>query len=117
LFPLDPTRQIDILWKDPQEKRSPKRVPISGEMNLWRTVYGISLGTSLKRRERLNRKPFRLAGFGWDYSGTVISWSHGALEQELQESNHPARVILRLTPSQNGGTLTIRSVLGDRDFS
>ena len=30
--------------------------------------------------ERLNRRPFRLAGFGYDHSGTQVSWQGGKLE-------------------------------------
>jgi len=115
LFPSDPMRQVEILWKDPKGKRSPKRVQVSGEKNLWRTVHGISLGTSLKRLEQLNRKPFLLAGFDWDYSGTVVSWDHGALEQEL---DHSGRVILRLTPANDQSKRADEtSVVGDRNFS
>lgn len=115
LFPADLLRRVDILWKDPIGKRSPKRVQISGAKSLWGTVHGISLGTTLEQLEQLNRKPFRLAGFAFDYSGTVVSWSHGALEEEL---DRPGRVILRLTPLQDQSQLPdYRSVLGDRFFS
>jgi hypothetical protein len=117
LFSQDATRKIDILWKDAEAKRGPKSVRISGDKSLWRTVYGISLGTPLNRLEQLNRKPFRLAGFGWDYSGTVESWNSGALEQELHEVNDARRVILRLMPSGGGSQREYVSVLGDRTFS
>lgn len=119
LFPSDATRRVDILWKNAQGKRVPKSVRISGETSLWRTVHGISLGTRLKRLERLNRRPFSLAGFGWDYSGTVESWNHGVLEQELHEVNDPARVVLRLMPSDEDSSrrAEYQSVIGDRPFS
>jgi hypothetical protein len=115
LFSNDPQRRIDILWKDLLEKRGPKRIQISGAKSLWTTVHRISLGTTLKQLEQINRKPFRLAGFAFDYSGTVISWSQGALEQEL---DGPGRVILRLEPSQDQSQQPdYRSVLGDGSFS
>jgi hypothetical protein len=115
LFPHDPTREVDILWKDPQVKRSHKQVQISGEKSKWKTVHGITLGASLKTLEQLNRKPFLLAGFGWDYSGTVTSWNQGAIEGELVR---PGRVILRLQPTNDPAhSKSERSVLGDRDFS
>jgi hypothetical protein len=115
LFPADPLRRADILWKDSIEKRGPKSVQISGAKSLWRTVHGISLGTTLKQLEQLNRKPFRLAGFAFDYSGTVLSWSGGALEQEL---GSPGRVILRLDCSQDQAQQSdYESLLGDRAFS
>jgi len=115
LFPADSLRRVDILWKDPIRKRAPKRVQISGAKSLWTTVHSISLGTTLKQLEQWNRKPFRLAGFAFDYSGTVVSWNHGALEQELDS---PGRVILRLEPSQDQSQQPdYRSVLGDGSFS
>jgi hypothetical protein len=44
-------------------------------------VYdGIRIGTTLKALERLNGRPFQLAGFDFDYSGTVTSWLGGRLE-------------------------------------
>ena len=89
-----------------------KRIQISGANSLWRTVHAISLGTTLKQLEQLNRKPFQLAGFDFDYSGTVLSWSHGELEGVLDP------VILRLDPSQVQSQQTdYRSVLGDGSSS
>jgi hypothetical protein len=49
----------------------------------WHTSSGpneIGFGTSLKTLERINGGPFRLYGFGWDYSGVTSSWSGGSLE-------------------------------------
>ncbi|MGA2814606.1 MAG: hypothetical protein ABSG16_24715 [Candidatus Acidiferrum sp.] len=119
LFPADPLRRLDILWKDPVEKRGPKNVRISGTKSVWGTAHGISLGTTLKRLEQLNKRPFRLAGFGFDYSGTVLSWSGGALENELgQEANRAGRVILRLNCSPHQSQQPeYRSLQGDRVFS
>jgi len=115
LFPADPMRRVDILWKDPIEKRAPQRVQISGSKSLWRTVHSISLGTTLKQLEQWNRKPFRLAGFAFDYSGTVVSWDNGTLAQALD--NH-GRVILRLQPSLDQSQQSYyRSVLGNASFS
>ena len=41
---------------------------------------GIGVGITLKALERLNRRPFQLVGFDFDYSGTVTSWLGGRLE-------------------------------------
>ena len=95
LFPDDPLRHAEILWKDSKGKRGPKQVQISGEKSTWSTVHGISLGTTLKKLEELNRGSFRLAGFDFDYSGTVKSWGQGALARELEG---PGRVIVACTP-------------------
>lgn len=114
IFANDPSRHIEILWKDPNARRLPKRVQIWGEKSLWETVHGISLGTTLKTLEQLNRGRFSLAGFAFDYSGTVTSWRQGVLAQELDA---PGRVILRLQPASKNSNGIKNSVLGDRNFS
>ena len=73
IFPKDPERLIEILWKDPDKKTLPASAQLSGAKSRWKTAHSISLGTSLKDLERRNGRPFKLAGFGWDYSGTVTS--------------------------------------------
>jgi len=45
----------------------------------WKTAEGIATGTSLLQLEKLNGHAFHLAGFAWDYSGTVTSWDGGRL--------------------------------------
>lgn len=116
LFPKDPQRSLEILWKDPKTKLSPKFLTVHGKASLWKTVHEISLGTSLKELEHINGQPFVLSGFGWDYSGTVTSWKSGVLEKELQANG---RVTLRLDTEDE--TAVERSdmdqVVGDRDFS
>ena len=32
--------------------------------------------------EKVNRRPFRLAGFSWDYGGTTMSWSSGRIARD-----------------------------------
>jgi hypothetical protein len=116
VFPKDPQRSIEILWKDLEKKAEPRSVTISGSRSRWHAVHGISLGTSLKELERLNGRPFKLAGFGWDYSGTVTSWEKGALAAELDGGD--GRVILRLdSPTPEAVDKDVAQVQGDRDFS
>lgn len=116
IFPNDPLRAIEILWKDSRRKRLPKLIQLTGEKSIWKTQDGISLGTRLKELERINGKPFVLAGFGWDYEGTVVSWDGGKLEREFEKDGRA--VLLRLSdqtdyevPVEEAG-----SVSGDRDF-
>jgi hypothetical protein len=73
LFPKDPERRIEILWKVQDQKTSPAFATIRGVASRWHGMRGISLGTSLKELEDLNGRPFSLSGFGWDYAGTVNS--------------------------------------------
>lgn len=113
VFPRDPKRSIEILWKDPETKRSPKSLTIRGSTSLWKTVHEITLGTSLKKLEQINGRPFVLCGFAWDYSGTVTSWQNGALDKDLLANGH---VIVRLDPSEEHFTQADQ-VAGDRPFA
>ena len=118
----DPQKLIEILWKDDQGKRFPKEVLVGGIENgnyavrsLWQTTYGIGLGMPLKSLEKINRRPFRLAGFGWDDEGTVHSWSGGILEKAFG-SKSDRKVFIRLNPD-NSHLAEVRQVSGDADFS
>jgi len=117
IFPNDPKRSIEILWRDPVKKTQPSSAQIQGDASLWKASHGISLGTSLKQLEQFNGKPFQMAGFGWDYSGTVMSWENGSLATEL-DGEH-GRVIVRLDcrPGGNVSQDEQNQVMGDGDFS
>lgn len=117
VFPNDPQRSIEILWTDPDKKTLPASAQIEGDASRWKTVHSISLGTSLKELERLNGRAFHLSGFGWDYSGTVLSWDKGSLEKELNGGN--GRLFLRLGPPSDTHVPEEEQsqVLGDSDFS
>ena len=80
-------------------------------------MHSISLGTSLKELEHLNGRPFRLAGFAWDYSGTVLSWDKGSLAEEFDGGN--GRLLLRLDPRSDSDVPQAEQsqVMGDGDFS
>jgi len=96
VFPNDPQRSIEIRWRDPDKKTLPAFVQIEGGASRWKAGHNISLGTSLKELERLNGRPFHLAGFGGDYCGTVSSWDKGSLADEL-DGGH-GQLLLRLGP-------------------
>jgi hypothetical protein len=125
VFPEDPQRSIEILWNDGQKKAKPSKLTIRGNTSRWKTAHDISLGTSLKQLERFNGKPFHMSGYGWDYSGTIMSWNGGTLAHELGEfdpkGGEHGRVILRLTCSTTSAVPTTKEedlqVVGDRDFS
>lgn len=113
LFPGDTLKRLEVLWKDP-EKRQPQQARISGAKSVWKTIHGITLGTSLKQLESINRRPFLLTGFEWDYSGTATSWRDGVLESAFAANG---RVLLRLMPAPGTDYRQMRPVLGDRDYS
>ena len=116
LFADDPERKLEITWKDPVNKRNPKSIQIGGKKSVWKTAEGISLGSSLQEIERINGGPFTLAGFGWDYSGTVTSWKNGRLAAPFSKNG---RILLRLTPERENALSRreLNAVSGDSDHS
>jgi len=104
----DPETALTIFWDKaaetgphPAEKAHPRGVNLcygSGptpKTCKWHLANKISIGTSLQELEELNGKAFQLAGFQWDYSGTVVNWMGGALDSELTGCG---RLLLRLEP-------------------
>jgi hypothetical protein len=112
LYPTDSVRRIEILWRDTLSRRKPSRLILRGSSSQWHVGPDISLGTSLRDLERLNGRPFTLAGFGWDYAGVVIDWKGGTLDSALTG----IKLYLDPGPSQQQSSAYSR-VLGDRDYS
>jgi hypothetical protein len=108
LFASDPQRSLEILWTSQQPNRRPRLVRVKGRA--WKTAEGIGLGTTLRQLEELNDGPFTLSGFGWTYSGAVVSWGNGKLGPLLQSRG---RVQLWLEPPKNAKP---GKLVGDKDF-
>lgn len=118
LFPNDPRRRLEIAWKNTRAKKNPDFVQFAGEKSLWQIAPGIGLGTSLKTLERINGRGFKMLGFQWDYSGTVVSWNGGRLARRF--GNDGAIVTLRLSPSSYENKALAKdldAVVGDGEFS
>lgn len=118
LFDHTSDAKLEVFWHDVENKRNPAWVSVRGRQSRWRTSTGITLGTSLRHIERLNRRPFRLLGFGTDVAGTVMNWSGGRLESQ----DAPAcRVRIRLGPDweklEPGRNQLVNQVTGERQYS
>jgi hypothetical protein len=102
-----------ITWRDTVGRRLPARLILRGDSTRWSVAEGITLGTTLEELERLNGRPFTLAGFGWDYAGAVTDWRGGRLATPLG-----CCVKVYLEPPSSAQTdPAYNSVLGDRDYS
>jgi hypothetical protein len=112
LYPDDPDKRIEIVWKNATARRYPARALLRGTRSRWRLPQGITLGTTLAELERLNGRPFTMAGFGWDYSGAVTSWEGGA----LNSLKGRAWLYLEPAPGKNQDP-SYAQVQGDRDVS
>jgi hypothetical protein len=118
LFGSSDDARLEIYWSDVKGKRRPQWISVRSfeHPTRWRTPAGITLGTDLRTIEKLNRRPFRLVGFDFDYGGTVMSWSGGQLEGE---SVPPCRVRIRLAVGEltRADALLNEQVSGEREFS
>ena len=78
VYGKDPKRRLEIVWKDAKARKNPF-VMAKGKDSVWKTGDGIGGGASVAEIEKLNGKPFKLSGFGWDLGGNVTDLAGGAL--------------------------------------
>lgn len=103
IFPNDPQKKAFILWRDAATRQGPETVRINSKGSLWKTDRGITIGTSLKTIEGLNGGAFALAGFGWDYGGTVLHANGGKITElgsAAGEEITGRSLLLRLEPAK-----------------
>jgi hypothetical protein len=108
VFPDDPLRRFEVAWGDTLQRRAPSFVLLTGDTTLWQGKHGLTLGMSLAQLETLNGKPFGMAGYGWDYGGSVLSWKDGQL------ADLEGRVAVALAPRDPNADVS--HVLGDGEF-
>jgi hypothetical protein len=104
IYPNTPRLRILVLWKDSAGRRRPSTVRLRKEST--QVIY-----------EGIGR-PFQLAGFDFDYSGTVTSWLGGRLGKV---SGPACEIKVRLLPdlpkSPSREQLAAgEATEGDRDF-
>ncbi|HWR40645.1 MAG TPA: hypothetical protein VN611_14215 [Patescibacteria group bacterium] len=78
IYPDTPNQAL-LYWQNNRYGEIPSAVSIRGAGTAWRTVYNITIGTSLEEMNGINGGNFVISGFGWDYGGLVKSWNDGAL--------------------------------------
>jgi hypothetical protein len=83
---------LEVTWLDTEARSGVEAVHVKGQR--WKTSERIRLGITLKEIESINGAPFRIAGFGFDYGGTITSWEDGRLD------GLKGRVGLALAPTQ-----------------
>ncbi len=110
LFPRDAARKVEIIWTDRKARRRPYMVTFGPG---WRTADGIAVGATLEAVELINGGAFTLAGFDWDYGGTVTDWNGGALARR----KGGCRLVVRFEPARGAPAAAANAVSGDGDFS
>jgi hypothetical protein len=78
LFPKDPKRRLEVLWKNEAARSGTSLIVINGQSG-WTAPKGLKLGVPLAALEKLNNKPFALSGFDQPIAGAVLDWQDGAL--------------------------------------
>lgn len=75
----DTPNQLIVFWQNNRYGSVPQSVAVRQAGTAWKTVYGITVGTSVEELNRINGQPFTISGFGWDYGGYVSAWNDGTL--------------------------------------
>jgi hypothetical protein len=78
LFGKDPKRRLEVLWQNEAGRSDIATIAITGQSQ-WKGPKGLHLGLALAALEKLNGKPFKLAGFDQPDGARAIDWMGGAL--------------------------------------
>jgi hypothetical protein len=92
LFDEDPTRRIVVFWHDEKARSRPRMINVSAP-SLWVGPGGVGNGMKLTDLEKLNGKPFKLAGFDWNGGGFVRE-----LEAKLKNPVGGCDLVVRFEP-------------------
>lgn len=111
LYPKDPKRRLEVLWQNEATRSDLSVISINGQ-STWIAPKGLKLGVPLVTLERLNGRPFKLAGFDWDYGGAVRDWMGGALSILPGGCN----MGMKLAPDPNTSAEARSQVSGDKQF-
>ena len=104
VFP-DSTNELIIYWKEDAPYVKLDRIRVDNENTTWKTLEGISIGSSLEDLIEANNKEFEFYGFEWDYAGLVDTWNGGKLSDSFQ---------VYLTPSNFD--VVMPELLGEKKF-
>src|SRR5689334_12077136 len=118
VYKKDASRTLAISWT---ASGTPKQIFVCWGLRRgtcqWQASNGIGFGTRLDELEKLNGRPFTVAGFGYNYGGNVLSWDGG----KLASPGCSGRLVLTLEGDRAGGRYTVtmtgeelRSIRGDR---
>ncbi|MFO1482889.1 MAG: hypothetical protein U1F71_05920 [Verrucomicrobiaceae bacterium] len=86
----DTERELEIIW-DPEKLDQNKKIVFDVRIigTAWKFENGLKAGMTIEEVEKINGKPFKIAGFSWDYGG-FANFEGGKLA---------AKVSIRFNPS------------------
>ena len=115
LFPNTDDTRLELRW---QQNGTKGLLWVKALGSRWTTTHGISVGTTLRAVERINRAPFRLAGFHTEGGGgRVRSWANGRIGEAAARDLCETRIQFqpRLADSENHNLF--RQVRFGREYS
>jgi hypothetical protein len=77
----DTDRELEIVW-DPDNEKKKVVFDIRVMGKAWKFENGIKSGMTVEEVEKINGKPFKIAGFEWDYGG-YANFEGGKLEGKV----------------------------------
>jgi hypothetical protein len=116
VFAKKPDSSLTIVWEENKRNKQIAAIEFcqdSTDSNCrWRIADGVGFGTTLKTLEKMNGRPFKILGFGWDFSGQISSWEDGRLQAWQTPCGN---VALSLNPTEAAtASPAYASVTGDR---
>jgi hypothetical protein len=79
VFPNDPKRRLEVLWKNDATRSATSLIVIGGQSQ-WVAPKGAHLGMPIAALEKANGKPFKLTGLDQPNGGSVLDWDGGAMD-------------------------------------
>ena len=80
LFPDDPARRAYVYFHDDTQPMRLESVRVFDPESRWQLERGVRIGMPFDALRRLNGKPFRFGGLGWDYGG-YVDFDGGTLDR------------------------------------
>lgn len=80
LYPNDPKQRLEILWSNEAARSDTALIDINRQ-STWSGPKGLHLGLPIAAVEKINGKPFQLAGLDQDNAGRVVDWQAGSLDK------------------------------------
>ena len=77
----DTDRELEIVW-DPDNEKKKVVFDIRVMGKAWKFENGLKSGMTVEEVEKINGKPFKIAGFEWDYGG-YANFEGGKLEGKV----------------------------------
>lgn len=79
IYPNDPTRRIEVVFRNEEERTDLSAVMVSSPESRWTGPGGVRIGDGIEAVRQANGVAFDVMGFQWDYGGFVADWKGGKL--------------------------------------